>query len=67
MALYETPAHNLHKLIIGKKISVQELVLSFFQRIEKVEDKIKAFLYLDREEALEEAKGWDEKLSLIHI
>ena len=62
MALAETPAHNLHKLIIGKKISVQELVLSFFQRIEKVEDKIKAFLYLDREEALEEAKGWDEKI-----
>ncbi len=62
MALYENPAHNLHKLIVSKEISVQELVLSFFQRVEEVEDKVKAFLYLNREEALEEAKGWDEKI-----
>lgn len=63
MELHQLPAHQLHKLIKKKEISVEEIITSLFKRIEKVEDKIKAFLFLNKEEALKEAKEWDKKFS----
>ena len=63
MRLYRLPAHELHQLIQDRDISIQELIFSIFQRIEKVEDKIKAFLSLDEEGAMEEAGRLDRKLS----
>jgi len=63
LELYQLPAHQLHKLIKKKEISVEEIITSLFKRIEEVEDKIKAFLFLNKEEALKEAKKWDKKFS----
>ncbi|TET27645.1 Asp-tRNA(Asn)/Glu-tRNA(Gln) amidotransferase subunit GatA [Candidatus Aerophobetes bacterium] len=63
MKLYRLPAHQLHQLIQDREISIQELTRSIFQRIEEVEDKIKAFLSLDEEGAMEEAGRLDRKLS----
>ncbi len=63
MNLYRLPAHQLHQLIQDREISIQELIRSIFQRIEEVEDKIKAFLCLDEEGAMEEAGRLDRKLS----
>ena len=63
MKLYRLPAYQLHQLIRDREISIQELTRSIFQRIEEVEDKIKAFLSLDEEGAMEEAGRLDRKLS----
>ena len=63
MNLYQLRAHQLHQLIQDREISIQELIRSIFQRIEEVEDKIKAFLCLDEEGAMEEAGRLDRKLS----
>jgi len=63
LKLYRLPAHQLHQLIQDREISIQELTRSIFQRIEEVEDKIKAFLSLDEEGAMEEAGRLDRKLS----
>ncbi|TET47063.1 Asp-tRNA(Asn)/Glu-tRNA(Gln) amidotransferase subunit GatA [Candidatus Aerophobetes bacterium] len=63
MKLYRLPAYQLHQLIQDREISIQELTRSIFQRIEEVEDKIKAFLSLDEEGAMEEAGRLDRKLS----
>ncbi len=60
--LYELPAHSLCKLIKRREVSVEEVVRAQFERIRQVEDKIKAFLSLYEEEALEEARRWDEKI-----
>ncbi len=43
------------------EISAEELVHSIFERIEKVEDKIKAYLTLLREQAITHAKELDKK------
>jgi len=56
------PAHKIIKLLKRKEVSVEEVVLAQFKRIEEVEEKIKSFVFLDREEALNEAKGWDKKI-----
>ena len=61
--IQELPAHSIVKLIRRREISVEEVVASQFKRIEEVEEKIKAFLSLYKEEACEEAKKWDKKLS----
>jgi len=63
LKLYRLPAYQLHQLIQDREISIQELTRSIFQRIEEVEDKIKAFLSLDEEGAMEEAGRLDRKLS----
>lgn len=63
MNLYPLPAHELGRLIQDREISIQELTSSVFQRIEEVEDKIKAFLSLNRKGALEEAGRLDRRLS----
>lgn len=57
------PAHTLHKLLKKKEISVREIVTALFDRIEKVESKIKAFLYLDKEGALKQADEWDRRIA----
>lgn len=63
MDLYQLSAHNLHKLIEDKEVSVEEVIASFLKRIEMVEDKIKAFLSLNKDESLREAKEWDKRIS----
>ncbi len=63
MNLYRLPAYELHQLIQDREISIQELTRSIFQRIEELEDKIKAFLSLDIEGAMEQARRLDRKLS----
>lgn len=63
MQLYELSANRLHKLIKNKEVSVEEIVISLFQRIEEVEEKVKAFLFLYKKEALEEARKWDKRIS----
>ena len=60
--ILDLPAHKLIKLLKRKEISVEEVVLAQFKRIEEVERKIKSFVFLDREKALNEARGWDKKI-----
>ncbi|MEA1965171.1 MAG: Asp-tRNA(Asn)/Glu-tRNA(Gln) amidotransferase subunit GatA [Candidatus Aerophobetes bacterium] len=63
MDLYQLPAHRLHQLIKNKEVSVEEVVTSFFNQIEMIEEKIKAFLSLNKDESLKEAKEWDKRIS----
>jgi len=63
LELYKLPAHNLHQLIKDKKVSVEEVATSFLKHIEMVEDKIKAFLFINKDESLKEAKKWDKMIS----
>jgi len=63
LKLYQLPAHRLSQLLKERKISVEEIVTSFLHQIEMVEDKIKAFLFLDKEEALKEARQWNRIIS----
>ena len=53
-------AHELHDLLINKKVSAVELTEAVFARIEKVESKVKAFVTLTKEQALEQARAVDK-------
>ncbi|MBC7188646.1 Asp-tRNA(Asn)/Glu-tRNA(Gln) amidotransferase subunit GatA [Candidatus Aerophobetes bacterium] len=57
------PAHKIARLLREREISVEELIIAHLEQIEKVEEKIKAFVSVNEKEALNEAKMWDRKLA----
>ncbi len=54
--------HELHSLLINKKVSSLELTDAVLGQIEKTEDKIKAYVTITKEEALKQAKAADERI-----
>lgn len=63
MDLNRLSAVELKKLIADKKASVEEVTRAHLEHIEKVDNKLGAFLYTAKEEALKQARDLDEKLS----
>ena len=59
--LYELTAKELRDKFLSDELSAVEIVNSFYERIEKVEDKVKSFVSLRKDIALNEAKKLDEK------
>ena len=56
MFIYELTAKELRDKFLSNQLSAVEIVNSFYERIEKVEDKIKSFVSLRKDLALKEAK-----------
>ncbi|WP_425446369.1 Asp-tRNA(Asn)/Glu-tRNA(Gln) amidotransferase subunit GatA [Dethiothermospora halolimnae] len=54
--------HELRDKIRNKEISSYELVESFFNKIEKTDEKLGSFISLNKEKALKKAKIIDKKL-----
>ena len=52
---FELTASEAIKLIRNKKLSIHEWVLSCFERIKEKEDVVKAWIYLDEENALKKS------------
>ena len=63
MELFEYKAYELSDMLKEKKISSVELTESVFNRIDSVEDKIEAYVTLDRENALKTAAEVDRKIA----
>lgn len=61
MALYEKSAAELSEMLGKKEISAKELTESVFERIEAVEEKVCAYVTLDKENALAQAAEVDKK------
>lgn len=55
MELYEYSAHELAEMYRSKKITVPEVVNAIYKRIDDKEPEIKAYLSLDKENALKQA------------
>lgn len=63
MGLYNKKASELSKMLKNKEISSVELTKSVFERIDSVDDKIGAYITLNKENALKKAEEVDVKLS----
>ena len=48
--------HELHKLLKKREVSPKEIVEDIFKRIERVEERVKAYITLTRENALKQAE-----------
>lgn len=55
--------HELHDCLINKEISAAELCALHLERIETLDDYLKAYITVTKEEAVKKAKAVDEKLA----
>jgi len=62
MKLYELTAHELKDMLRKGEVSSREITESVLDRIQEVEEKVKAYVTVDREGALKQAEEVDEKL-----
>lgn len=62
MDLCDLPAHKLGELLRGRRVSAEEICRSVLQRIDEVEGKVRAYITLDAERALEQARRVDGML-----
>jgi aspartyl-tRNA(Asn)/glutamyl-tRNA(Gln) amidotransferase subunit A len=62
MSLHKLTIHELGEMLGRRQVSAGELTRDVLQRIEKVEDRIKAYITLDREKALAQAEAADKEL-----
>lgn len=63
MEVNKLTAHEIKDLIKGKQLKVEEVTDAYLSQIEKVDDKIGAYLYVAKEEAMEKAKQLDKKIA----
>ncbi len=63
MELYSLSIHELKNILAGRKASAVEVTRSVLDRIDKVEDKINAFITVNRDNALKQAEDADRLLS----
>ena len=63
MKLYEKTAHELHDMLVAKKISAAELTNNLLARIDEKESNIGAYLEITREIALATAEKVDAKIA----
>ncbi len=56
MELYSLTIAELRELLKRKEVSIKEVVYSIFKRIEAVEDRIKSFITITKDKALEMAE-----------
>lgn len=56
-------AHELHRLLHKREVSAEEICRAFLSRIEAVEDKIRAFVTVTADLALEQARAVDRKIA----
>ncbi|MBN2246663.1 MAG: Asp-tRNA(Asn)/Glu-tRNA(Gln) amidotransferase subunit GatA, partial [Candidatus Aminicenantes bacterium] len=62
MRLNELKVTEYLEKIQKREISVEQVVLQVYHQIDQIDQKIKAFLTLNRENAIQEAKRLDERL-----
>lgn len=62
MTLYNLTAHEAHGLLLKKEVSSVELTQAVLDRIAAVDDRVKAFVTVTRDEALAKSKEVDAKL-----
>lgn len=63
MELHKLKAHEIKELINKKEVKIEEVTVSFLNRIESTDEKLGAYLYVAKEEALKNAKELDGKIA----
>ncbi|MBV7390345.1 Asp-tRNA(Asn)/Glu-tRNA(Gln) amidotransferase subunit GatA [Enterococcus alishanensis] len=59
--LFDKSIEELHSLLVSKEITATDLTKETFDRIKATEEKVEAFITLNEDKALEEAKAIDLK------
>ena len=63
MDLHSLTIHQVHDLLVKKKVTSKEATESLYRRIHEMEGKVKAYLLLTEEEALRQADHVDRQIA----
>jgi len=63
MDLCHLTAHELHNMLVSRKVSAVEITKSVFQQVDKVENVIHSYITLTKENAFETAEKVDKKIA----
>src|SRR4030042_3516563 len=63
MELHTLTIHQLHDLLVKKKVTSREATETFYRRIGEVDERIKAYLLLTEEGAFRQADEVDRKIA----
>lgn len=63
MSLYQHTAKELHEKLLAKECSAKEIAESVFERIDACEERVNAYVTLEKESALAAAEAVDKKLA----
>ena len=55
-------AHEIKNMIKNKEVSVEEIIRSYLNRIDKFDTTLGAYLYVEKEGAFKRAKNLDKKI-----
>ncbi|MDI3480926.1 MAG: aspartyl-tRNA(Asn)/glutamyl-tRNA(Gln) amidotransferase subunit [Tepidanaerobacteraceae bacterium] len=61
MEIYRLTIHEAHELLKKREISCEELTKALFDRIKSVDEKIRAYITLDEEGALQKSREVDKR------
>ena len=64
MDLHQLTIHQLHELLVKKKVTSREATEALYQRIQEVDGKIKAYLMLTEEKAFHQADQVDREIAI---
>ncbi|MCF8009944.1 MAG: Asp-tRNA(Asn)/Glu-tRNA(Gln) amidotransferase subunit GatA [Clostridiales bacterium] len=62
MELFQHTANQLHKMLINKEVTCEEIIQSVLNRVEKVDENICSYITVTRDSALEKAREIDKKI-----
>lgn len=63
MDLCGLTVHELHDLLVRREVTSKEVTEAFYHRIRRLDDRIRAYLFLTEEEALRKADEVDRKIA----
>jgi aspartyl-tRNA(Asn)/glutamyl-tRNA(Gln) amidotransferase subunit A len=62
LELYKLTIHELHEKIKNKEITAKDIASDVFKRIDAVEDKVKAYLSVAKDEAFKQTENADKEI-----
>ncbi|MEI6306673.1 MAG: amidase family protein, partial [Deltaproteobacteria bacterium] len=63
MELFELTIHELHELLMKKKVSSAEVTKAMLASIDTIEPKIGSFITITPEQAISDAKAADQRIA----
>lgn len=60
MTLEYKTLEELHTMLVNKEVTAEEIVTNLYDRIDEMDEQIGSFLYLNKEQAIAQAKKADE-------
>ncbi|MBN2115390.1 MAG: Asp-tRNA(Asn)/Glu-tRNA(Gln) amidotransferase subunit GatA [Anaerolineales bacterium] len=64
MEPYELSVQQTHELLVNREISAEELMRAYLERIQRLDPKVKSYVTVTEENAIEQARDADQRIKM---